>query len=79
MIDTGIGIAPQHYQTIFQAFHRLEGAAGNDGLGLGLSIVATMARRLGHSVTVLSREGRGSAFRLRLPLAKPVESHRAIF
>ncbi|MEX6504950.1 hybrid sensor histidine kinase/response regulator [Jiella sp. M17.18] len=77
--DTGIGIAPDQYELIFQEFHRGK-VAGEDpraatgtGLGLGLSIVRRIAEALGHRLSFRSVEGRGTIFSLLLPLvAEPV-------
>jgi signal transduction histidine kinase/ActR/RegA family two-component response regulator len=69
--DTGIGIEPQHRQAIFREFHQL-GNSERDrrkGLGLGLAITEGLLRVLGHELSLLSTPGRGSVFRLRLPLA----------
>ncbi|KQT88315.1 hybrid sensor histidine kinase/response regulator [Aurantimonas sp. Leaf443] len=69
--DTGIGIAPDQYEPIFQEFHRGR-VAGNPevahgaGLGLGLSIVRRLAEALGHSLDFRSVEGRGTVFSLTL-------------
>ena len=68
--DTGIGIAPGHQQDVFREFHQL-GNPERDrrkGLGLGLAIASGLAAALGHALTLRSRAGRGSVFRLRLPL-----------
>lgn len=70
VIDTGVGIAAEHQQAIFCEFHKLESAADSDGLGLGLAIVARLSRVLGHSLSFTSREGRGSTFRVHLPIAR---------
>ena len=70
--DTGIGIAPEHHETIFQEFHQL-GNPERDrqkGLGLGLAIVRGLARTLGHTLSLDSGVGRGSVFRLMLPLSE---------
>jgi signal transduction histidine kinase len=69
--DTGIGIADDMLDLIFEDFVQL----GNDerdrskGMGLGLAIVTRMARLLGHKITVKSRPGRGSVFAVTVPLA----------
>lgn len=63
--DQGPGIAKEERQRIFEAFFR--GKAGKNsetGYGLGLSIVSGLARRLGIPITVGSRLGKGSVFRL---------------
>lgn len=76
--DTGIGIEPRQQSEIFREFHQL-GNAERDrkkGLGLGLAIADGLARTLGHELSLSSRPGRGSVFRLALPNADvPVERH----
>lgn len=67
--DTGIGIAPENHEAIFREFHQL-GNPERDrrkGLGLGLAIADGFAKVLGQRLTVKSRPGRGSCFRLPLP------------
>jgi len=69
--DTGIGIAPAQQRDVFREFHQL-GNPERDrrkGLGLGLAIAQGLARTLGHTLSLRSRPGRGSVFRLALPLA----------
>lgn len=69
--DTGPGIAPEHQQRIFEEFERLPGAsASHQGLGLGLSIVQRIGELLGHPVGVSSTPGRGSVFRISVPLGE---------
>jgi signal transduction histidine kinase/CheY-like chemotaxis protein len=69
--DSGIGIAPEHQQSVYQEFFQLHAHTGvrTEGLGLGLAIVKRMCDLLGHRLTLRSRPGRGSIFTLRLPLA----------
>jgi signal transduction histidine kinase/CheY-like chemotaxis protein len=63
VFDTGIGIAPEHAALIFEEFVRINPTtAGDEGLGLGLSIVRRTADLLGLTVNVASRLGRGSRF-----------------
>ena len=72
--DTGIGIEPAHQREVFREFHQL-GNPERDrrkGLGLGLSIVEGLARTLSHPLWLDSKPGRGSLFRLTLPLATGV-------
>jgi len=72
--DTGIGIEPAHQSEVFREFHQL-GNPERDrrkGLGLGLSIVEGLAHTLGHPLLLSSKPGRGSMFRLTLPLATGV-------
>ena len=70
--DTGVGIEPAAHQDIFREFHQL-GNAERDrrkGLGLGLAIAQGLARALGEQLTLASVPGRGSVFRLSLPLKR---------
>jgi signal transduction histidine kinase/ActR/RegA family two-component response regulator len=68
VFDSGIGIAPEHRAAIFEEFVRLNPkTAGDEGLGLGLSIVKRSAELLGLEVHVASRPGRGSRFDVWLP------------
>ncbi|MBS0316587.1 MAG: HAMP domain-containing histidine kinase [Proteobacteria bacterium] len=77
--DTGIGIASSHHADIFQEFYKVPERQGtDDGFGLGLAIVARLAGRLGHQVTMNSRPGRGSVFRLTLERCAPPEQGAAL-
>jgi Na+/proline symporter/signal transduction histidine kinase/ActR/RegA family two-component response regulator len=68
--DTGIGILAADRESIFQEFHRLEqGKKVAPGLGLGLSIVKRLASTLNHELEVITEPGKGSNFRVFLPLA----------
>ncbi|WP_024537898.1 hybrid sensor histidine kinase/response regulator [Comamonas badia] len=70
--DTGIGIAPEQQKLIYQEFYQVNNP-GRDralGLGIGLSIVARLSQLLGHRLQLDSSPGRGSRFRLHLPLAQ---------
>lgn len=67
--DSGIGIPADKYDTIFEEFQQL-GNPERDrrkGLGLGLAIASRLADTLGLKLTLCSRVGRGSVFRLELP------------
>lgn len=66
--DTGKGMAPEDTARIFREFTRLPGAQGEEGFGLGLSIVAKLVNLLEGTIEVESREGEGSLFKVRLPL-----------
>jgi two-component system CheB/CheR fusion protein len=68
--DTGIGIAPDQLQMIFEEFHQIGNAPPDSsrGLGLGLSIVQRLGDLLGHGVSVRSVPGKGSVFAICIPL-----------
>jgi len=70
--DTGIGIDPEQQRAIFGEFQQLNNPERDqrNGLGLGLSIVDGLTKILGHRLSVFSRPGRGSLFRISLPLAQ---------
>jgi CheY-like chemotaxis protein len=68
--DTGIGIAPDQIERIFEEFYQVGNAARDRsrGIGLGLAIVRRTAGVLGEQVTVRSRLGKGSVFSFELPV-----------
>jgi signal transduction histidine kinase/DNA-binding response OmpR family regulator len=67
--DTGIGIAESELPKIFDRFYRVEGARGrtHEGTGIGLALVHELVKLHGGSVSVESRQGRGSRFVVAIP------------
>ena len=68
--DTGIGIAADRLSDIFQEFYQVGNIERDrsQGLGLGLAIVQRLSSLLGHPIKVHSVPGRGSVFRVDVPL-----------
>jgi signal transduction histidine kinase len=69
--DTGVGVAPEDQERIFERFGRAETGRTVEGSGLGLSIVAAIAHAHGGTVGLRSSPGDGSTFTLRLPEHPP--------
>lgn len=71
--DSGVGIAPEHQQRVFDEFYQVPGSSGVHarGLGLGLNIVQRTARLLAHPLQLRSAPGCGTRFTLRLPRTAP--------
>ncbi len=77
--DQGPGISEEDRHRIFEAFYRGEaGKHSETGYGLGLSIVSGLAKRLGIPITVGSRLGRGSVFRLEFTSVKNAAADHAV-
>ena len=66
--DTGCGMTPDELQTVFNAFTRLPGAQGKEGVGLGLTITREIVTLLGGEINVQSTKGKGSTFTVSLPV-----------
>ena len=71
--DYGIGISAEHRKRIFERFYRVPSPENQrvPGAGLGLTLVAHVAKAHGGEVLVESQPGAGSSFSLRLPLEQP--------
>ncbi len=67
--DTGVGIPADHQDRLFERFYRVPGAGGrsHEGTGIGLALVAELARLHGGDVSVVSSEGQGSTFEVVVP------------
>ncbi|HEY0315799.1 MAG TPA: ATP-binding protein [Sphingomonas sp.] len=74
VVDTGIGIAPEDMERIFEPFERGSSPEANlqPGIGLGLAITRVLARILGGEIFASSTPGAGSRFRLRILLPEPM-------
>lgn len=64
--DNGIGIAPEHQETIFRPMRRLHHEDEYPGLGMGLALASRIVERHGGKIWVESEAGRGSAFHFTL-------------
>ena len=69
VIDTGIGISPEHQKHLFSRFYRVTNVTADDvrGLGLGLYVTRAIVEAHGGSIQVFSKEGVGSTFSVVLP------------
>jgi signal transduction histidine kinase len=68
--DTGIGIAAENSERIFEPFWQIEQSATRryEGSGLGLGVARELARLLGGDIDVTSELGKGSTFRMEIPI-----------
>jgi PAS domain S-box-containing protein len=68
IVDSGPGVPPEHLQRLFDAFYQVDNPNHDQrqGVGLGLSIVQTICRLLGHEVTIETRLGEGSTFTVQI-------------
>ena len=77
--DTGVGMAPEHLERLFEDFSQGDDAAQRKfgGTGLGLAISRRICRAMGGDLTVMSAAGKGSTFTARLPEHPPVATPSA--
>jgi signal transduction histidine kinase len=75
--DTGIGIAPEDLERVFERLYRTDAsrARSTGGFGLGLAIARDLVEAMGGTIAVDSEVGAGSRFTVRLPVAQPAEVH----
>ncbi|HET7810925.1 MAG TPA: ATP-binding protein [Steroidobacteraceae bacterium] len=68
--DTGIGVPAHELPRLFERFHRVEGAQGrtHEGSGIGLALVQELVKLQGGDIEAASEPGRGTTFRVRIPL-----------
>jgi signal transduction histidine kinase len=73
--DTGIGIPPEDLHRVFERFYRTDASRSrtSGGFGLGLSIVKDFVTAMGGSITVESKVGEGSCFRVLLRVVPTVQ------
>jgi signal transduction histidine kinase len=71
--DTGVGIAPEDQDKIFEAFQQVgaDGAAKHEGTGLGLTLTRQFVELHGGRIWVESQVGKGSTFTFTLPVRAP--------
>jgi signal transduction histidine kinase len=72
--DTGVGIAPEHHEAIFEVFRQVDGSSTRcfDGMGIGLALARKLARIMGGEITVESALEVGATFTLKLQIAPEV-------
>jgi two-component system OmpR family sensor kinase len=76
--DTGSGIPPAELERIFERFYRVDAsrARASGGFGLGLAIVYDLVTAMGGTISVESKVGEGSVFRVVLPVAVPAAAEQ---
>ena len=73
--DTGVGIAPEQRELVFEPFYRVNKSRSREfgGAGIGLSLVKTILKRHGASITVSENNPQGSVFTIRIPLVDSMD------
>ncbi len=74
--DTGVGIAPEQRELVFEPFYRVNKSRSREfgGAGIGLSLVKTILKQHGASITVSENTPQGSVFTIRIPLVDAIDS-----
>lgn len=75
--DTGVGIAPEHHQVIFELFQQVNGSSTSrfGGMGIGLALAHKLAQLMNGEISVESTLGAGASFTLRLQAVPQVAPH----
>jgi two-component system phosphate regulon sensor histidine kinase PhoR len=68
VVDTGVGIAPEHLPHIFERFYKSDPARSGGGTGLGLAIARHLVERHGGEIAVISAPGHGTTMTVSLPV-----------
>ena len=68
VIDTGVGMTPEEAAVVFDPFKQVEAGKAAGGTGLGLAISLQLVEKMGGSLDLETEKGKGSCFRLTLPL-----------
>ena len=73
--DTGVGIAPEQRELVFEPFYRVNKSRSREfgGAGIGLSLVKTILKRHGAFITVSENNPQGSVFTIRIPLVDSMD------
>lgn len=80
VVDTGVGIAPEKIEYVFEKFTQADTSTTRrfGGTGLGLAISRGLTQLMGGSLTVVSAPGQGSTFTARLPFGRPEGSDSVV-
>ena len=75
-MDSGVGIAPEHFRLIFDQFRQVDGSNTRKfgGTGLGLAICKNLVRMMGGKIWVESEVGKGALFNVELPVTSGITS-----